>query len=71
MLAPLDEALQMRPQLRHLDESKKPTKDEDMLDEEEKKPSFVTVGPVLMCNDALSFPASLLHTKVMINLTFV
>ncbi len=50
MLAPLDEALQMRPQLRHLDESKKPTKDEDMLDEEEKKPSFVTVGPLLLCN---------------------
>ncbi len=47
MLAPLDEALQMRPQLRHLDESKKATKDEDMLDEEEKKPSFVTVGPLL------------------------
>ncbi len=66
MLAPLDEALQMRPQLRHLDESKKPTKDEDMLDEEEKKPSFVTVGQLLICNDALSFPASLLHTKVMI-----
>lgn len=43
MLAPLDEALQMRPQLRHLDESKKATKDEDMLDEEEKIPSFVTV----------------------------
>ncbi len=69
MLAPLDEALQMRPQLRHLDESKKATKDEDMIDEEEKKPSFVTVGPLLLCNDvndfAMSFAASLLHTKVM------
>ena len=71
MLAPLDEALQMRPQLRHLDESKKATPYEDMLDEEEKKPSFVTVGPMLICNVALSFAASLLHTKVMNDLSCV
>ena len=69
MLAPLDEALQMRPQLRHLDESKKSTKDEEMIDEEEKKPSFVTVGPLLLCNDALSFAASLLHTGVTNDMT--
>ena len=43
MLSPLDEALQMRPQLRHLDESKIATKDDDKIDEEEKKPTFVTV----------------------------
>ena len=69
MLAPLNEALQMRPQLRHLDESKKSTKDEDMLDEEEKKPSFVTVGPLLLCNDALVFAASMWHIKVINDLT--
>jgi len=27
------------------------------------------VGPLLLCNDALSFAASLLHTKVMNDLT--
>ena len=44
MLSPLDEALQMRPQTGRLDDSKKPIKDEDMAEEEEKKPTFVTVG---------------------------
>ncbi len=43
MLSPLDEALQMRPQLGHLDDMKKAVKDEDMMDEEEKKPTYVTV----------------------------
>lgn len=43
MLSPLDEALQMRPQTGRLDDSKKPIKDEDMAEEEDKKPTFVTV----------------------------
>lgn len=45
MLAPLDEAVQMRPHLGHLDTTKKQVKEEEeVVGEEEKKPSFVTVG---------------------------
>ena len=44
ILSPLDEAVQMRPHLRHLDTTKKQVKEEDETGEEEKKPSFVTVS---------------------------
>lgn len=43
VLSPLNEALQMRPQLSHLDNAKKKAKDEEEEEEEEKKPEFLTV----------------------------
>ena len=42
MLSPLDQALQMRPQMGHLNSSKQTEKD-PVAEEDEKKPSFVTV----------------------------
>ena len=44
MLSPLDEAVQMRPQLGQLDAAKKQVKKENDADVEDKKPSFVTVS---------------------------
>lgn len=44
MLSPLNEAVQMRPQLGHLDTAKKQVKEEEDADVEDKKPSFVTVS---------------------------
>ena len=44
VLSPLDEAVQMRPHLGHLDTAKKLVKEEADPDHEEKKPSFVTVS---------------------------
>ena len=43
VLSPLNEALQMRPQLNHLDTGKKKDNDEDEEEEEEKKPEWVSV----------------------------
>ena len=43
VLSPLTEALQMRPQLSHLDSAKKKAEDEEEEEEEEKKPEFLTV----------------------------
>lgn len=43
VLSPLNQALQMRPQLDHLNASKKKDKDEDEDEEEEKKPEWVAV----------------------------
>ena len=44
ILSPLDEAVQMRPHLGHLDTTKKQVKEEEDFGEEEKKPSFITVS---------------------------
>lgn len=43
VLSPLNEALQMRPQLNHLATSKKKDQDEEEEPEEEKKPDWVAV----------------------------
>lgn len=44
ILSPLDEAVQMRPHLGHLDTTKKQVKEEEDTGDEEKKPSFITVS---------------------------
>ena len=44
MLSPLDQALQMRPQMGHLNASKQPEKAQ-VADEDEQKPTFVQVCP--------------------------
>lgn len=44
ILSPVDEAVQMRPHLGHLDTTQKRVKEEEDTGEEEKKPSFVTVS---------------------------
>ena len=46
ILSPLDEAVQMRPHLGHLDTAPKQVKEEADLGAEDKKPSFVTVSIV-------------------------
>ncbi|KAL3132492.1 hypothetical protein ABBQ32_009040 [Trebouxia sp. C0010 RCD-2024] len=43
ILSPLDEAVQMRPHLGHLDTAAKQVKQEEDLGTEDKKPSFITV----------------------------
>lgn len=46
VMSPLNEALQMRPQLNHLGSSKKKDEDEDDKQEDEKKPDWVAVSTV-------------------------
>ena len=43
VLSPLNEALQMRPQLNHLDSGRKKDNNDDDEEQEEKKPEWVSV----------------------------
>lgn len=63
ILSPLDEAVQMRPHLAHLDTTKKQVKEEEDIGEEEKKPSFITVSicwKLLRCCGDISGRSSML-----------
>ena len=64
MLSPLDEAVQMRPHLGHLDTTKKQVKEEEDIGEEDKKSSFITVSICwnsLGCYSDISGHCSMLH----------
>ena len=62
VLSPVNEALQMRPQLSHLDTTKKKVKDEEEEEEEEKKPEWVAVCSQLQHASAQSNSSLAVHS---------